>query len=137
MGRPLRENAAPALLPAPRQKIKGLSRGEHVKALLLLALARRPRLLVLDELTSGLEPVARHEVTAEQMDVLKDDGRSILCSSHNTLEVEQISDHIAFIDRGRIVDSNDKETFVDGGGGRASTCRAMSIRVRGREEARV
>jgi ABC-2 type transport system ATP-binding protein len=88
----------------PEQKIKGLSRGEHVKALLLV-LARRPRLLVLDEPTSGLDPVARHEVIAELMDVLQDEERSILFSSHKTLEVEQISDQITFIDRGRIVDS--------------------------------
>jgi ABC-2 type transport system ATP-binding protein len=97
----------------PEQKVKGLSRGEHVKALLLLALARRPRLLVLDEPTSGLDPVARHEVIAELMDVVQDEERSILFSSHNTLEVEQISDQITFIDRGRIVDSDDKEVFVD------------------------
>jgi len=96
-----------------RRKIKGLSRGEHVKALLLLVLARRPRLLVLDEPTSGLDPVARHEVIAELMDVLQDDQRSILFSSHNTVDVEQISDQITFIDRGHIVDSNDKETFVE------------------------
>ena len=76
-------------------------------------LARRPRLLVLDEPTSGLDPVARHEALAELMEVLKDDERSILFSSHNTLDVEQISDQITFIDRGRIVDSNDKEVFLD------------------------
>jgi ABC-2 type transport system ATP-binding protein len=97
----------------PEQRIKGLSGGEHVKALLLLALARRPRLLVLDEPTSGLDPVARHELIAELMDVLQDEERSILFSSHNTLDVEQIADQITFIDRGRIVDSNDKEGFVD------------------------
>ncbi len=97
----------------PEQGIGGLSHGEHAKALLLLALARRPRLLVLDEPMSGLDPVARHEVIAELMEVLQDDGRSILFSSHNTLDVEQISDHITFIDRGRIVDSNDKEAFLE------------------------
>ncbi len=97
----------------PEQRIKGLSRGEHVKALLLLALARRPRLLVLDEPTSGLDPVARHEVIAELMEVLEDEERSILFSSHNTLDVEQISDQITFIDRGRIVGSNDKEVFLE------------------------
>jgi ABC-2 type transport system ATP-binding protein len=47
------------------------------------------------------------------MEVLKDDERSILFSSHNTVDVEQISDQITFIDRGRIVDSNDKEVFLD------------------------
>ncbi|MBN1240546.1 MAG: ABC transporter ATP-binding protein, partial [Gammaproteobacteria bacterium] len=90
------------------QKVKALSHGERVKALLLLTLARRPRLLVLDEPTSGLDPVARHEVLAELMEVLQEDDRSILFSSHNTLDVEQISDQITFIDRGRIVASLDK-----------------------------
>lgn len=98
----------------PRQLIKGLSRGERIKALLLLALARRPRLLILDEPTSGLDPVARHEVLAEFMDVLRDDGRSILFSSHNTVDVEQISDCITFIDRGHIIESSDKESFLEG-----------------------
>jgi ABC-2 type transport system ATP-binding protein len=97
----------------PEQRAKGLSRGEQVKAVLLLTLARRPRLLVLDEPTSGLDPVARHEVIGELMEVLQDETRSILFSSHNTLDVEQISDRITFIDRGRIVDSDDKEAFLD------------------------
>ena len=97
----------------PAQLIKGLSHGEHSKALLLLVLARRPKLLILDEPTTGLDPVARHEVLAELMDVLQDDSRSILFSSHNTADVERISDTITFIDRGRIVDSRDKETFLE------------------------
>jgi ABC-2 type transport system ATP-binding protein len=97
----------------PQQRIKGLSHGQRVKAALLLALARRPRLLVLDEPTTGLDPVARHEVLAELMAVLADEDRTILFSSHNTLDVEQISDQITFIDRGRIIDSDDKEIFLD------------------------
>ncbi|MBK7043520.1 MAG: ABC transporter ATP-binding protein [Rhodanobacteraceae bacterium] len=96
-----------------QQSIKHLSHGERIKALLLLVLARRPRSLVLDEPTSGLDPVARHEVLAELMDLLQDGERSILFSSHNTLDVEQISDQITFIDRGRIVASDDKEVFLD------------------------
>ena len=95
------------------QTIKGLSHGERVKATLLLVLARRPRLLLLDEPTTGLDPVARHEILAELMDVVRDERRAIVFSSHNTQDVEQISDHITFIDRGRIIDSSDKETFLD------------------------
>jgi ABC-2 type transport system ATP-binding protein len=95
------------------QNARSLSLGEHVKAVLLLALARRPRLLILDEPTTGLDPVARHEVIAEFMDVLRDEKRSILFSSHNTVDVERISDRITFLDRGRIVDSADKEDFLD------------------------
>jgi ABC-2 type transport system ATP-binding protein len=97
----------------PEQNARSLSLGEHVKATLLLALARRPRLLILDEPTTGLDPVARQEVISELMDVLRDERRSILFSSHNTLDVERISDSITFIDRGRIVESHDKETFLD------------------------
>lgn len=97
----------------PEQPVKGLSHGEHVKALLMLALARRPRLLILDEPTSGLDPVARHELLTEFTDVLRDDSRSILFSSHNTLDVERISDRITFIDRGRLVESRDKEDFLE------------------------
>jgi ABC-2 type transport system ATP-binding protein len=97
----------------PQQKIKGLSHGQRVKAALLLALARRPRLLVLDEPTTGLDPIARVEVLNELMAVLADEDRTILFSSHNTLDVEQISDQITFIDRGRIIDSDDKESFLD------------------------
>ena len=97
----------------PQQKVKGLSHGQRVKAALLLALARRPRLLVLDEPTTGLDPVARQEVLGELMAVLADEERTILFSSHNTLDVEQISDQITFIDRGRIIASDNKETFLD------------------------
>jgi ABC-2 type transport system ATP-binding protein len=97
----------------PQQKIKGLSHGQRVKASLLLMLARRPRLLVLDEPTTGLDPVARHEVLGELMDALSDERRTVFFSSQNTLDVEQISDEIAFIDRGRIIDRGDKESFLE------------------------
>jgi ABC-2 type transport system ATP-binding protein len=95
------------------QKVKGLSRGELVKAMLLLALARHPKLLVLDEPTSGLDPVARHELLTELMEIVRDENRSILFSSHQTADVERISDVIAFIDRGRLVDARDKESFIE------------------------
>jgi len=95
------------------QKIKGISHGQRVKAMLLLVLARKPKLLVLDEPTTGLDPVARHEILRELTEVMTDEGRSVLFSSHNTQDVEQISDQITFIDRGRIIDSMDKETYLD------------------------
>jgi ABC-2 type transport system ATP-binding protein len=95
------------------QKMKGLSHGQRVKAALLLVLARKPQLLVLDEPTTGLDPVARHEILGELTGVMAEEGRSILFSSHNTQDVEQISDQITFIDRGRVIDSMDKETYLD------------------------
>jgi ABC-2 type transport system ATP-binding protein len=97
----------------PEQRMKGMSHGQRVKAALLLALARRPALLVLDEPTTGLDPVARHEVLGALMEVLADERRTVLFSSQNTLDVEQISDLITFIDRGRIIDGGDKESFLD------------------------
>lgn len=96
------------------QKIEGMSHGQRVKAALLLALARRPRLLLLDEPTTGLDPVARREILTELMDVLADDAeRSVLFSSHNTADVEEICNRIAFIDRGRIIQCAQKHQFLD------------------------
>jgi ABC-2 type transport system ATP-binding protein len=96
------------------QKLKGLSHGQRVKCLLLLILARRPKLLILDEPTNGLDPVAKQEVLSELMQVVNDETRTILYSSHNTQDVEQISDTITFIDRGRVIASNNRDEFLDG-----------------------
>ncbi|NCP64794.1 MAG: ABC transporter ATP-binding protein [Paraglaciecola sp.] len=98
------------------QKIKGLSHGQRVKACLLLVLARRPKLLVLDEPTTGLDPVAREEVISELADILLDDERSVLFSSHNTHDIEKLSDHIAFLDRGKLLTLQDKESYLESWG---------------------
>ncbi|WP_443750472.1 ABC transporter ATP-binding protein [Asticcacaulis solisilvae] len=95
------------------QKVKGLSHGQRVKATLLLALARRPNLLVFDEPTTGLDPAVRKEVLDEMMNALEDETRSILFSSHNTQDVEQISDYITFVYGGRVLESGNKEDFMD------------------------
>ena len=96
------------------QKVKGLSHGQRVKTTLMLALARRPNLLVFDEPTTGLDPAVRKEVLDEMMNALEEETRSILFSSHNTLDIEQISDYITFIYGGRIIESKNKEDFLDG-----------------------
>ncbi len=96
-----------------QQPIGGYSHGQRVKALLLLCLARRPRLLLLDEPTTGLDPVARAEVLEALADVLRDERRSVLFSSHNTHDVEQLADHIAFLHGGRLLAHRDKESFLD------------------------
>jgi ABC-2 type transport system ATP-binding protein len=95
------------------QKVRGLSHGQRVKACLLMVLARRPRLLVFDEPTTGLDPQARRQILEEMTAVLADEQRSILFSSHNTLDIEQISDQITFIAKGSILFSEDKETLLD------------------------
>ncbi len=95
------------------QKVKGLSHGQRVKTMLLLILARHPQLLILDEPTDGLDPVAKQEVLAELMQIVNDDSRTILYSSHNTQDVQQICDTITFIDRGRVIGASDRDDFLD------------------------
>jgi ABC-2 type transport system ATP-binding protein len=95
------------------QTLGGFSHGQRVKALLLLCLARRPRLLLLDEPTTGLDPVARVEVLEALADVLRDESRSVLFSSHNTHDVEQLADTITFLHKGRLVASADKLEFIE------------------------
>jgi ABC-2 type transport system ATP-binding protein len=97
----------------PDQSVKSLSHGQRVKMMLLLIFARRPKLLILDEPTNGLDPVAKHEVHTEIMRVVHDDERTILYSSHNTQDVEQICDSITFIDRGQVVASSECTEFLD------------------------
>lgn len=96
------------------QKIKGFSHGQRVKASLLLLLARKPDLLILDEPTTGLDPVARSEVVEELAEILRDENRSVLFSSHNTHDVEQLSDTLTFLHDGKILASQDIESFLDG-----------------------
>lgn len=108
----------------PQQALGGFSHGQRVKALLLLIFARHPRLLLLDEPTTGLDPVARGEVLDALADVLRDEERSILFSSHNTADIEQIADSITFLHGGRVVASRDKESFLDGW--RRILCRGAS-----------
>ena len=108
----------------PQQVLGGFSHGQRVKALLLLIFARHPRLLLLDEPTTGLDPVARGEVLDAIADVLRDEERSILFSSHNTADIEQMADSITFLHAGRVVASRDKESFLDGW--RRIVCRGAS-----------
>ena len=95
------------------QRVKGLSHGQRVKALLMLTFARRPKLLILDEPTTGLDPVARHEILSELMQVVTDESRTILFSSHNTQDVEQISDSITFVDRGKVIACQNRDDFIE------------------------
>lgn len=97
----------------PDQRVKDLSSGERMKLQHLLVLPRRPRLLVLDEPTTGLDPVARHEILGELSGIMQDESRSVLFSSHNTTDIERLCDQIVFIDRGRILSHQDRESYLD------------------------
>ncbi|WIV99094.1 ATP-binding cassette domain-containing protein [Kinneretia aquatilis] len=99
-------------LPAD-QRVAGFSHGQRVKALLLLVLARRTRLLLLDEPTTGLDPVARAEVLDALAEVLMDERRSVLFSSHQTGEVERLADRIAFLHQGRLLTDEAKDSYLE------------------------
>jgi ABC-2 type transport system ATP-binding protein len=86
----------------PEKRLAGLSRGMTAKVALTLALAHRPRLLVLDEATSGLDAAVRQEFLETMVGVAADAGRTVLISTHLLNEVERVVDHAAFIDRGRL-----------------------------------
>ncbi len=87
----------------PAKKVGQLSRGQRARAGLLVALAHRPEILVLDEPSSGLDPVVRRDILAAVIRTVSDDGRTVLFSSHLLDEVERVCDHVAMMDRGRIV----------------------------------
>jgi len=84
-------------------KIKNLSRGQKARAGLLVALAHRPELLVLDEPSSGLDPIVRRDILGAVIRTIADEGRTVLFSSHLLEEVEQVADHVTMIDHGTIV----------------------------------
>jgi ABC-2 type transport system ATP-binding protein len=86
----------------PERKIKNLSHGMRLKMALACALPFRPRLLVLDEPFSGLDPLVRDEFM-ENLLRQAGDGMTILISSHELMELEGVATHVAFLDRGRLL----------------------------------
>jgi ABC-2 type transport system ATP-binding protein len=84
-------------------KVKNLSRGQRARAGLLVALAHRPELLVLDEPSSGLDPVVRRDILGAIIRTIADEGRTVLFSSHLLDEVERVADRVAIIHQGRIM----------------------------------
>ncbi len=86
-----------------RAKIKTLSRGQRARTGLLVALAHRPELLVLDEPSSGLDPVVRRDILGAIIRTIADEGRTVLFSSHLLDEVERVADRVAIIHQGRIM----------------------------------
>src|SRR3954469_14371670 len=87
----------------PHAKVKHLSRGQRSRAGLVAALAYRPDLLVLDEPSSGLDPIVRRDILGAVIRTVAHEGRTVLFSSHLLEEVEQVADHVTMINRGKIV----------------------------------
>lgn len=87
----------------PKQKIKTLSRGQRARAGLLTAIAHRPKLLVLDEPSSGLDPVVRRDILSAIIRSVADDGRTVVFSSHLLDEVQRVSDQVAMLHQGKMI----------------------------------
>src|SRR5436190_3754116 len=87
----------------PAAKIKNLSKGQKARVGILIALAYRPDLLVLDEPSSGLDPIVRRDILGAIIRTIAHEGRTVLFSSHLLEEVEQVADHVTMINRGKIV----------------------------------
>jgi ABC-2 type transport system ATP-binding protein len=87
----------------PAQKIKTLSQGQQAKIGLLTSLAYRPELLILDEPSSGLDPVVRRDILEAIIRIVAEEGRTVLFSSHLLDEVERVADHVVMLQHGRVV----------------------------------
>ncbi len=94
-------------------KLKSMSRGMKVKAMLLSSLAFRPRLLVLDEPFSGLDPLVRDEFIRGILELTETEGWSVFISSHDIDEVERLADWVGFIDKGSLRVSENKESLQE------------------------
>lgn len=95
-----------------KQKIKAYSRGMTMKLAIAVALAHHPKLLILDEATSGLDPIMRDEMLDVFLDFVGKDDHSILLSSHITSDLEKIADYITFIHNGKIILTATKDNLV-------------------------
>ncbi len=93
--------------------LKEYSKGMKMKLSIATALAHHPRFLILDEATSGLDPVVRNEIMDIFLDFIQDERHAILLSSHITSDIERIADYITFIHEGEIVFSESKDRLLD------------------------
>lgn len=96
-----------------KQKIKDFSRGMRMKLSLATAMASHPRLLVMDEATSGLDPVVRGEILDIFLEFIQDEGCGILLSSHITTDLERVADQIAYIHKGRLLFQQYKDHLME------------------------
>ncbi|MCM1048621.1 MAG: ABC transporter ATP-binding protein [Clostridiales bacterium] len=97
---------------SPRQKIKNYSRGMTMKLAIAAALSHHPQLLVLDEATSGLDPIMRDEMLDIFLEFVQEENHSILLSSHITSDLEKVADYITFIHGGKLIMTVSKNDLV-------------------------
>ena len=93
--------------------VKSFSKGMKMKFSIVCALAHRPRLLILDEATAGLDPVVRDEILDLLLDFLQDEEHSVFFSSHITSDIQKIADYVVLIHQGKIIFEEEKDTLLD------------------------
>lgn len=93
------------------KRFKALSRGTKMKLGLAIALSHHPKLLILDEATSGLDPVVRDEILDIFLEFTRDETHSILISSHIVSDLDKLCDYIAFLHQGRLLLYEEKDTL--------------------------
>ncbi|NMM52666.1 ABC transporter ATP-binding protein [Paenibacillus aquistagni] len=98
---------------SPNMKIETLSKGMKVKFSLAVALSHEAELLIMDEPTSGLDPVFRREMLDLLANIMQDEHNSIIFSTHITTDLDRIADYIAFINRGKLVFSEAKDSLLE------------------------
>ncbi len=97
----------------PKNKIiKEYSKGMKMKLGIASALSHKPRLLILDEATSGLDPIVRSEILDIFLDFIQDETHSVLFSSHITSDLEKVADYVVFIHEGQIVFDRSKDELI-------------------------
>jgi ABC-2 type transport system ATP-binding protein len=95
----------------PERKVSRMSKGESGRLLMLLALSQRPKLLILDEPTDGLDPVVRRDVMTALLDYVSESGATVFISSHLVHELERICDWVGVMDHGRVVTELPMQSF--------------------------
>ena len=93
--------------------VKEFSRGMKMKLAIAAAFATKPRLLILDEATSGLDPVVRDEILDEFLNFIQDEDHAILISSHITSDLEKAADYITYLHNGKVAVSGAKDELLD------------------------
>ncbi|MBN1296410.1 ABC transporter ATP-binding protein [bacterium] len=94
-----------------RKPVKNLSRGERAKLALVGALSPRPELLILDDPTLGLDPVARREFIEGMVAVLAEEGRTVFFSTHHMQDIERVADRVVMLNHGRTILEGELETI--------------------------
>lgn len=98
---------------SPKKKIKELSKGMKTKFSLAFALSHHAELIIMDEPTSGLDPVFRNEILEILVDLLQDENKGVIFSTHITSDLDKIADYITFINKGKLVFSKTKDEILD------------------------